>query len=291
MKVTTMNTNPIRVAVTGITGRMGSELVRCIIRHQEQKKINKTIVLGAAIDRSNSGSYGIDIGTFMKLNAQNIIITDNIELVKDDFDVLIDFTSPSIFNKYLTFCELNNKNMVIGTTGLNQIDKSLIKTAAKKIGIVCSSNFSLGMNIMLKLLSEVSKIIGDIVDIDIIEYHHNKKEDIPSGTALMMCDVIRSSMKKIGVINQAMNHNGYCNDILKEIYFLSQSNRDPIIHSVRAGNTVGKHTVLFESTEECLEIKHKAFNRTVFVNGALYAAAWLGINRVGLFNFNDIINI
>lgn len=284
----TINMMPIRIAVTGITGRMGTEIIRCIIQHQQQG-LNNKIVLGAAIVRCNSAVCGMDVGTFVQSDVQGVTITDNIELVKENFDILIDFTHPDLTAEYLKFCMVNSKNMIIGTTGFNQVHQKLIKSASQKIGIVCSANFSIGITIMLKLLTEVSKAIGNTVDIDIIELHHNRKIDIPSGTSLMIQDIIKLNIKNNDLLQTII-----FNDINQEntLYQLPSSliaNRDIKIHSIRSGDNVGQHTVLFSSIGETLEITHKASNRKIFANGALYASMWLGKSKIGLFDLNDVL--
>lgn len=252
---------PLRIAVTGITGRMGKEVLRCIVQRQYQQKI----ILGAAITRFNSGLCGMDAGEFLKSSRTGVIITDSIELVKENFDVLIDFTSPEATMEYLRFCSENSKNMIIGTTGLNLTFHHLIQDASKKIGIVYSANFSIGMTVMLKLLKEITSIISNFVDIDIIEIHHNKKQDIPSGTALMMRDVFKKNKPETNLVNNIK------------------------IHSIRSGDIVGEHTVLFSRIGECLKITHQAFNRIIFVDGAIIAAMWIGASKVGLFDLNDVL--
>lgn len=280
---------PIRVAVTGVTGRMGKEIIQCIIQ-KTQKVLSSKIVLGAALARINSDVCGMDVGTVMKDNiTTGIIITDNLNVVKNDFDTLIDFTVPSKSLEYLDFCVSNNKNVVIGTTGFNKDHQYFIKDISKKIGVVYSANFSIGMTVMLKVLHVITQVIGDFVDIDIIESHHNKKIDVPSGTALMMKDTIIRVLSSIFIKNtkksQCFNENS------KSIYYdrLSSYNNIPI-HSIRAGDLVGEHSVLFAGIGESLQIIHKACNRAIFVDGALRSAIWLGFKK-GLFNMCDVLGI
>lgn len=276
---------PLRIAVTGVTGRMGKEIIRSIIKYQYKiQEINNTIVLGAAIVRPLSTVCGMDIGKFVESKKQGVTITDDIESVKDNFDILIDFSHPTLTIEYLKFCMMNHKNMVIGTTGLSKDNLNLITTAAQKIGIVFSANFSIGITIMLKLLQKVSKLIGANADIDIVEIHHKKKNDIPSGTAIMMKDLIISSIIDHDTVAKMMYKNyDYHNKSLVS------NNNNVHVHSLRSGDIIGEHTVIFSSIGERLEIVHKASSRTIFANGALVSARWLGSSKIGLFDLNNVL--
>lgn len=290
-----INSTPLRVAVTGATGRMGREIIQCI-RYQYSEHINSKIVLGAAIVKDSSRVCDIDTRSIDQSNVSKVIITDNIKLVKDYFDILIDFTSPQSTIEYLNFCVKYRKNMIIGTTGFDENHLFLIQQASQKIGIVYSPNFSIGIAVMCKLLTEVARSIGNCVDIDIIEIHHNKKNDIPSGTALMMCDLIKnnitnilSSFSKNTILRSnndlLLKHESLC----KPSIAAAKSKRDIKIHSIRSGDVVGEHTGLFAGSGECLKITHKAFNRSIFANGALCSALWLKDKKVGLFDLNSVL--
>lgn len=277
----------LRVAVTGVTGRMGKKIVTCLV--QGEKQFGQEIVLGAAITRVNSNICGMDVGMLIKTGTfLDIAVTDNLESIKDSFDVLIDFTAPDISVEYLKFCVDNNKNIVIGTTGFNQIHKNLILNASHKIGIVFSSNFSIGIALISKLLHRITQILGNTSDISIIETHHKKKRDIPSGTALTMKNIIVHALKSVYVnhANNVVNSN-----IDSATYSPASSYHEVLIHSIRVGDVIGEHTVLFAGSGERLEITHKASNRLIFAHGALRAALWLGRDKVGLFDISDILEM
>ncbi|WP_331828428.1 4-hydroxy-tetrahydrodipicolinate reductase [Candidatus Blochmannia sp. SNP] len=280
-----MNDALLRIAVTGVTGRMGKRIIQCIIV-EGGKKISREIILGAAIARSNSSVCGMDVGKLMKTDTLGITVTDDLELVKDDFDVLVDFTAPSISMEYLKFCANNNKNIVIGTTGFNQAHKRFIINASQKIGIVFSSNFSIGIALISRLLHKITHIMGNNSDISIVEAHHNKKRDIPSGTALMMQNTIVNALRSVRS-NKVMD----CDVDYTTYSSSTSSDRDVLIHSIRAGNIIGEHTVLFIGPEERLEITHKASDRIIFASGALHSAIWLGRDKIGLFDIGDTLEI
>ncbi|URJ30237.1 4-hydroxy-tetrahydrodipicolinate reductase [Blochmannia endosymbiont of Camponotus sp.] len=279
-----MNDALLRIAVTGITGRMGKKIIQCIVKGE--KKFSQKIILGAAITRSNASICGMDVGKLIKTNTLGITVTDSLELVKNDFDVLVDFTAPSISMEYLKFCVHNNKNIVIGTTGFNKTHEHFIMNASQKIGIVFSSNFSIGIALISRLLHKITHTIGDNSDISIVETHHNKKSDIPSGTALMMQNTIVNALRSTRS-NKIMDRNVDYTTYSSE----SSSDRDILIHSIRAGNIIGEHTILFIGPEERLEITHKASDRTIFARGALHSAIWLGYDKIGLFDIGDTLGI
>lgn len=287
----------LRVAVTGVTGRMGQEIIRCIDENRKNLQISNRIVLGAAIVRQQSKFCGMDVREVVRsYSDRRVIITDDIRLVKEHFDVLIDFTTPEATIEYLNFCVKHNKNMVIGTTNFNKNHFSLMKIASQKIGIVYSSNFSIGITIMLKLLKETIKSVGNFFDIDIVEAHHNKKRDVPSGTALMMYNIMKYKLNEIVSVCDKNNELYYDNSLQKnEIFYkmlsLCKSSRDIKIHSIRSGDIIGEHSVLFSGFGERLDIVHKASNRSIFARGALCSALWIKDKKIGWFDLNSVLGI
>lgn len=290
----TENNIPVRVAVTGATGRMGKEIVRCIIEtviNQKNEKYDKNIILGAVIARTGSEICGMDAGTIVHSNNTGVIISDDLYVIKDDFDVLIDFTTPDISMEYLKFCVDNNKNIVIGTTGFGADHYSIMRDSSRKIGIVYSANFSIGMNIMLKLLNMITQVIGNTADINIVEIHHNKKIDIPSGTALMMQDVIIKTLSSFVCNHDMLFSNGEDSSIRDNKLCRALSSSSLVsIHSIRAGDVIGEHSALFSSIGENIKITHQACSRAIFVAGALRAATWLK-SKIGLFNMWNVLGI
>lgn len=279
---------PIRIAVTGATGRMGQEIIRLITKIEKKQEYVKKIVLTAIVTRIDVNINRMDnVKNIIENSVTKVIITENLHVIKDNFDILIDFTAPDISIEYLKFCVNNNKNMVIGTTGLNNNHYSVIKNASRKIGIVYSSNFSIGVNVVLKLLNTVIKTMDSISDINIVETHHNKKVDIPSGTALMMKNVIINALSTC-IDDVSSYDNNFINN--KICHTLSSSHHKIPIHSIRAGDSVGEHSILFSNTGENIQITHKACDRVIFANGALRAAMWLD-SKIGLFNMHDVLSM
>lgn len=176
-------TEQVRVAITGGSGRMGRTLI-------ESAKLSSNIYLGAAVERAGSTLIGVDAGELAGVGAMNVAITDSLDNAVDDFDILIDFTSPEASVVHTDWCSRNGKAIVIGTTGFNHAQKEQIAAYAENTPIVMAPNMSVGVNLMWRLLELAAEVMGDYTDIEIIEGHHRHKKDAPSGTALKMGEVI-----------------------------------------------------------------------------------------------------
>lgn len=253
----------LRIAVIGAAGRMGRNLIETIHR-------NEQCTLGAAIVEQGSTLEGVDAGELASLGKIGVTVTTALEAELDNFDVLIDFTHPKVTLNNLKLCLQANKGMVIGTTGFSAEEKEQLAEAAKQIPIVFSANFSVGINLCFKLLDIAAKVLGDEADIEVLEAHHRNKVDAPSGTALRMGEVVA----------EALNRD------LKEVAVYGREGQTGVrkretigFATVRAGDVVGDHTVLFAAEGERVEITHKASNRVIYANGAVRAALWLQTQR------------
>ncbi|ALI00560.1 4-hydroxy-tetrahydrodipicolinate reductase [Pseudomonas sp. FW306-02-F02-AA] len=265
-----------RIAVMGAAGRMGKILIEAV---QQRAPLTG---LTAAIVRPGSTLIGVDAGELAALGRIGVPLSGNLEMVAAEFDVLIDFTLPEVMLKNLAFCRKVGKAMVIGTTGLDAAQKQLLAEAGKDIPIVFAANFSVGVNLSLKLLDMAARVLGDDADIEIIEAHHRNKIDAPSGTALRMGEVIASALdrdlQKVAVYGRE-GHTG-----VRE--------RETIgFATVRGGDVVGDHTVLFACEGERLEITHKASSRMTFAKGAVRAALWLDGREPGLYDMQDVLDL
>ncbi|WMY94928.1 MAG: 4-hydroxy-tetrahydrodipicolinate reductase [Arsenophonus sp.] len=265
----------IRVAVVGAEGRMGSMLIKFIAQ-------NKKVFLGAALVRKGSNVVGTDVGELVGIHPLNIMVTDDIVNVLNTFDILIDFTTPKSTESFLLICKKHKKSMIIGTTGFNEIAKKFIQEISQDIPIVFSENFSIGMNLIYKLLVTTAKLIGEYSDIKIIERHHKEKIDIPSGTALKIKEIIN---KNIAVNSQS--------SIIDVSEVSSHENRKKKINviSIRTRDVVGEHKVIFSTIDERVEINHKVFNRMIFMHGIIKACFWLKEKKSGLYSMKDVLNI
>jgi len=263
----------IRIAVTGAAGRMGRNLMEACAQAEDMQVTAAIVKPGSSLVGSNAGDL---VGDF----DVDAILVDDINRVTDDFDVLIDFTSPAVTMSNLTACVNAGKKMVIGTTGLSEEEKQKIAEAGKDIAICFAPNMSVGVNLCLNLLETTAKVMGDDVDIEIVEAHHRFKKDAPSGTALRMGEVVADSLGRDLAKCAIYGREGMGEERDREtIGFVT----------IRAGDIVGEHTVIFAGMGERVEITHKASSRMTFATGSARAARWLNDKQVGLFDMQDVL--
>jgi 4-hydroxy-tetrahydrodipicolinate reductase len=265
----------VRVAITGVAGRMG----KCLVHAAHQ---NELVEIVAAIARPESPSLGLDSGEFAGIQANNVVITDQLQHRIDSVDVVIDFTlpDPSILN--LAVCQKAGRAIVIGTTGFSPEQRQKIEMTAQQIPVVLAPNMSVGVNLSFKLLEIAAKVLGDSVDIEIIEAHHRHKLDAPSGTALRMGEVVADVLGRDLDTQGVWGRHGR----------VDERKRDEIGFSViRAGDIVGEHTVMFADEGERIEITHKASSRMTFASGAMRAALWIADKPSGLYDMQDVLGL
>ena len=265
----------IRIAIVGATGRMGLCLIKAVALSDKAK-------LTVAIARTGSHSIGNDAGVLAGISELGVKVGDDLDAALNEFDILIDFTRPEISMNYVEICRKSGKKIIIGTTGYSDTQKIEISQAAKEISVVLAPNMSVGVNLSLKLLEMAAKVMGDYTDIEIIEAHHRHKIDAPSGTALRMGEVIATTLgrdlKDCAIYGREGN--------------TGERNQKTIgFSTIRAGDIVGEHTVMFADEGECLEITHKATSRMTFANGAVRAAIWLHTKEYGLFDMQDVLEL
>ena len=254
----------IRVAIAGAGGRMGRQLIQAALALEG-------VQLGAALEREGSSLLGSDAGELAGAGKTGVTVQSSLDAVKDDFDVFIDFTRPEGTLNHLAFCRQHGKGMVIGTTGFDEAGKQAIRDAAADIAIVFAANFSVGVNVMLKLLEKAAKVMGDYTDIEIIEAHHRHM-----GEAI--AHALDKDLKDCAVYSRE-GHTG--ERVPGTIGFAT----------VRAGDIVGEHTAMFADIGERLEITHKASSRMTFANGAVRSALWLSGKKSGLFDMRDVLDL
>ena len=264
-----------RIAVMGAAGRMGKILIEAVGQAEGAK-------LTAAVDRPDSSLIGADAGELAAQGKIGVTLAGDLNAALDQFDVLIDFTHPSVTLKNLEICRRAGKAMVIGTTGFSPEERQQLEAAAQEIPIVFAANYSVGVNLCLKLLDTAARVLGDDVDIEIIEAHHRHKVDAPSGTALRMGEVVANALgrdlQKVAVYGREGQ--------------TGARERETIgFATVRAGDVVGDHTVLFAADGERVEITHKASSRMTFAKGAVRAALWLQTQPAGLYDMQDVLGL
>jgi 4-hydroxy-tetrahydrodipicolinate reductase len=264
-----------RIAVMGAAGRMGKVLIEAV--HQAPG-----VSLGAAIVSPNSSLVGADAGELAGVGKLEIILNNSIAAAADDFDVLIDFTNPELTLANLAECVRLNKAMVVGTTGLSSEQKQALSDQALHTPVVFAPNMSVGINLLLDILHRAASVLQDGYDVEIIETHHRHKVDAPSGTALRLGEVVANAMGRNMEECAVYGRKGITGPRpANEIGF----------ETIRAGDVVGDHTVLFASEGERIEITHKASSRMTFATGAVRACAWLQGKPCGLYDMQDVLGL
>lgn len=263
----------IKIAVTGAAGRMGKTLIEAI-------SLNPQAQLTAAIEWSGSSAIGADAGELAGLGKNGVIITADIQQVINDFDVLVDFTTPTATVANAKACAEAGKKIVIGTTGCTDEDKTIIAESASKTAICMATNFSTGVNLCFKLAKEAAAILADDYDVEIVEAHHRHKVDAPSGTALSLGEAVAEGLernfKEVAVLS-------------REGQVGARSDTEIGFATIRGGDVVGDHTVMFMADGERVEISHKASSRMSFGRGAIRAAVWVAGQPSGLFDMQDVL--
>ncbi|MDP0332051.1 4-hydroxy-tetrahydrodipicolinate reductase [Glaesserella parasuis] len=265
----------LKIGVVGASGRMGRQLIQAVNNAEG-------VELGAAFERKGSSLVGADAGELAGIGHLGVTVTDDLASQLNHFDLLIDFTRPEGTLEHIAFCVAHNKKMVIGTTGFDDAGKQAIKSASEKISIVFASNYSVGVNLVFKLLEKAAKVMGDYCDIEVIEAHHRHKVDAPSGTALSMGEHIAKTLGR-----DLKTHGVFAREGIT-----GERKRDEIgFATIRAGDVVGEHSVWFADEGERIEIAHKASSRMTFANGAVRAAKWLQTKQNGLFDMTDVLDL
>jgi 4-hydroxy-tetrahydrodipicolinate reductase len=264
-----------RIAISGAGGRMGRALIQAVAA-------TEGATLAAAIERPDSSLMGADAGELAGVGSLGIRITGDLAAVVNDFDVLIDFTVPAATIANLEICRQAGRRIVIGTTGLNEEQKAVLGSAASATGVVYSGNYSIGVNVTLRLLELAAETFGDTVDVEIIEAHHRHKVDAPSGTALMMGEAVAGALgrdlKEVAVYERH-GHTG------------ARARETIGFQTIRGGDIVGDHNVMFIGEGERVEIRHVATSRMNFANGAVRAALWVGAQPAGLYDMRDVLKL
>lgn len=265
----------VRVAIMGAGGRMGKTLIQAVSESTQ-------VQLAAGIVEPNSSLAGVDLGELAGIGKNAIQVTDSLEKVVNDFDLLIDFTTPAVTLTNAAFCAANGKAMVVGTTGLSDSDKAVLAAAAEKVPVVFAPNMSVGVNVCFRLLALAAAALGDDYDVEIVEAHHRHKVDAPSGTALGMGEVVAKALGRNLKDVAVYGREGYTGARKPETIGFA---------TMRVGDVVGDHTVVFGNEGERVEITHKASSRMTFAKGAVRAANWLENKPAGLYDMQDVLNL
>ena len=263
-----------KIAIAGVAGRMGRTLV-------ELARADASLSLVAGFEAPASPFVGQDIGVLAGGTPLGLSVAPDSRLRDTGFDVLIDFTTIEATLTHLEDCVASGRRIVIGTTGFGD-KRALIEAASAHVGVVFAPNMSVGVNLCFKLLELAAAVLGDEVDVEIVEAHHRHKVDAPSGTAVRMgevvADVLGRDLKECAVYGRQG--------------ITGARDRKTIgFATVRAGEIVGDHTVMFVGAGERVEITHRAQSRATFAGGALRAARWLASRGPGLYDMQDVLGL
>ncbi|MDL2338819.1 MAG: 4-hydroxy-tetrahydrodipicolinate reductase [Pseudomonadota bacterium] len=265
---------PLRVGVAGASGRMGRMLIEAVIASDD-------MVLSGALDVPDSAALGQDAAAFSG-HTSGVAITSDLRAGLVNSQVLIDFTRPAGTLAHLMVCRELGVKVVIGTTGFTDAQKAEIADHARHIAILMAPNMSVGVNVVLKLLDTAARMLNEGYDIEIIEAHHRHKVDAPSGTALKMGEVVAAALGRDLKDCAVFGREGVTGE------------RDPStigFATIRGGDVVGDHTVLFAGIGERIEITHKSSSRATYAQGSLRAARFLAHRANGLFDMNDVLGL
>ncbi len=263
-----------RIGIVGAGGRMGRMLLEATLKDEQ-------VTLGAAFDVPGSPAIGKTVGELLGV-ASGVVVSDNLAQGLDKIDCLIDFTRPQGTLEHLALCRQAGVGMVIGTTGFEDEGKAAIAEAAKDIPVVFAPNMAVGVNVVFKLLDMAAKIMDHGYDIEIVEAHHRMKIDAPSGTALRMGEVVAAALGRDLKDCAVYGREGVTGE------------RDPStigFATVRGGDIVGDHNVMFCGIGELVEVVHKASSRMPYALGSLRAARFLAGRPNGLFDMQDVLGL
>ncbi|CAL62779.1 Dihydrodipicolinate reductase (DHPR) [Herminiimonas arsenicoxydans] len=266
--------NQMKIAVAGASGRMGHMLIEAILNAADA-------TLSGALDIATSPAIGTDAAAFLG-KPSGVLIESDLAKGLANADFLIDFTRPEGTLKHLEYCAAHGIKMIIGTTGFDVAGKAAIAAAAEKTAIMFAPNMSVGVNVTMKLLEMAAQNFSEGYDIEIIEAHHRNKVDAPSGTAIKMGEVIAGALGK------------ELNDVAVWAREGVTGARDPSsigFATVRGGDIIGDHTVLFAGDGERIEISHKSSSRVSYAHGSLRAARFLADKKTGLYDMQDVLGL
>lgn len=265
----------IRVAVAGVAGRMGKTLVQAI---SEAENLTFT----AGFEHAEHPDLGADIGTLCGIGELNLAMSAAAADHVDDFDVVIDFTVPAATLALAETCAANGKCMVVGTTGFDESQLQSLRDFAQQTAIFVSPNMSVGVNLSMRLIEIAAKALGDEVDVEVIEAHHKHKIDAPSGTAVRIGEVLAKALGRDLAEDAIYGRQGITG---------ARDAKTIGFSTIRGGDIVGEHTVLFAGEGERLEITHRAHSRSNFAQGALRAVGFVASAAPGWYDMQDLLGI
>ena len=264
----------IKVIIAGTAGRMGARLVALM-------EESAALTLVGAVEKSGHVAVGEDAGELAGCSSNLVLIGDDLSACIERGDVIIDFSSPQATLEHMRIAATHHKAMVIGTTGFSVPEMDELRSLAKQLPCMLSPNMSVGVNLLFKVIAEMAKTLLDDYDIEVIEAHHRLKKDAPSGTALKMAEVLAKATGRDLAQSAVYSRKG----------MIERKRGEIGIQTIRAGDIVGDHTVIFGGMGERLELTHRAQSRDTFVRGALRAARWVVKQPPGLYDMLDVLEL
>jgi 4-hydroxy-tetrahydrodipicolinate reductase len=264
----------IKVVVTGIAGRMGTQIARFV-------RATEGMALAGAVERPGA-AVGQDAGVLAGIGPVGVAVVDDLSKALAGVDAVVDFTSHEASARHAEACAERGVPLVIGSTGFTPEARARVGQAARRIPIVLSPNMSVGVNVLFELVRQAAAVLGDAYDVEIVEIHHKKKRDAPSGTAVRLGEVAAEALGRDPKDALAFSRHG----ILGE--------RPPWqigLQTLRGGDVVGEHTVFFCGEGERLELTHRATSRDQFARGAVRAAQWIAGRPAGLYDMADVLGL
>ena len=240
------------------------------------------IELTAAIEAAGNDAVSVDAGTLAGVGIVGVSIGDDIAALTDRFDTLIDFTLPGPTMAHLEACHQAGRGAVVGTTGFDDTERGRIEELSAHIPIMLAPNMSVGVNLCFKLIEDAARVLGDDVDIEITEVHHRHKVDAPSGTAVRMGEIVADALGRDLATDAVYGREGHTGE---------RERKTIGFQSLRGGDIVGEHTVMYVANGERIEITHRSSSRMNYANGALRAARWLSGRKNGLYDMQDVLGI
>ncbi|WP_337288025.1 4-hydroxy-tetrahydrodipicolinate reductase [Candidatus Methylomirabilis sp.] len=265
----------IRAVVCGAAGRMGGRIIAMIQAADD-------FTLAGAVERPGNPRIGQDAGEVAGIGKIGIPLVGDLGTVMGEGQVVIDFTAPQATMTHLAIAAHAKVPVVVGTTGLNAADLERIQELSSAAPCVVSPNMSVGINVLLKVLTEIASTLGEEYDVEIVETHHRFKQDAPSGTALKIAQVIAQTLGRELDTTGVYGRKGLVG---------ARSKEEIAIHALRAGDVIGDHTVIFGGMGERIEVTHRAHSRDNFARGALRAARWIIGRPPGLYDMQDVLGL
>ncbi len=263
------------IIVSGAAGRMGNRIIAL-------SKDYGNLKLTGALEHKDHQGIGQDIGEINGLSHLGVKLVSDISSIAEKADVLIEFSNTKASLEHIKTASESGIAIVIGTTGFSREETTEIKSYTNKIPCVLAPNMSVGVNLLFKVLRDVAEVLGDDYDVEIIEAHHRLKKDAPSGTAMKMAHVIAEALNRNLEETAVYARKGLIGE---------RTSKEIGIQTIRAGDIVGEHTVIFGGLGERVEITHKASSRDTFARGALKAALWVSQQSAGLYDMQDVLGL